>query len=339
MVRDFIDFRRCRSFISLGLLLFAMLEVVNVLIIVTYGWNLPATLPLKFTELAESKARNLERLYPPSTGRNDPFLVYIGASSSAEAIDAKRLAANDAYNAPVCGICGILPGFKVSQLLAEPLIRRGIRAKTVLICIHAGYLAVSPANKMNESPLIGAALKSQLSLQHITKSRTIFNKSIRQAATNMRDWLKVAESEQSPWIPPGRMGYAEHNQSSYLETQMSAWSKSGWFDAETYAHVQEQSVDILIDLLRDFHRLGSDTKIVLLPEHTALRERIPESAREYLKDRIVKDLGDDAPEIWNFVQAVPDEMFADYIHVNDAGRSKLTGLLAEKLHEYRLSRP
>ena len=333
------DFGRCRSFIGLGLLLALMLEAINTLLILIYGWNPPATLPLKFTEVAESKARNLERIFPPSSDRAEPFLVYLGASSAAEAIDAQRLAADDAYGAPVCGICGIFPGFKVTQLLAEPLIRRGVRPRTVVLCIHTGYLAVGPKGGVNESPSIGEFVKSLLSLQHITRNRTRINNSIRQTIFQMRQSLEIAEPDQSPWVPPDRMGYAHHNPSEYLKTQFAALSKAGWFDTEAYALVQERNADILIDLLRHFHRFGSDTRLVLLPEHTALRDGIPQSAHQYLRDRLLRDLGDVTPEIWNFVDTIPDHMFADYIHVNDDGRSKFTELLADKLRDDRLSRP
>ncbi len=343
MVSEFVDFRRCRGFVGPLLLIVAMLELVNWLTIMVYGSGQPGYLPLKYTESAESKARNLERLFPPSLEHTGQFLLYLGASSAGEAIEAPRLAARDAYGGPVCGICGIFAGFDILQRLADPLIQRNVRPKIVLLCIHTGYLAVDPSGKSNPPHSISGFVESALTLQNIKRSRAEVGDSICRVSSQIRHFLGIPEPNQSPWTPPNRMGNrvgtAKYWSSIAIEKQFSTLSASGAFDSETYVRFQDHNVELLIQLIGHFNRLGSETKIVLMPEHSAVYNRIPFTAYEYLVARLSGDLGNDAPEVWNFVKSVPDDLFADYIHVNDDGRLLFSKILAEKLHDYQVRNP
>ena len=136
-----------------------------------------------------------------------------------------------------------------------------------------------------------------------------------------------------------RVGTAKYWSSIAIEKQFSTLSASGAFDSETYVRFQDHNVELLIQLIGHFNRLGSETKIVLMPEHSAVYNRIPFTAYEYLVARLSGDLGNDAPEVWNFVKSVPDDLFADYIHVNDDGRLLFSKILAEKLHDYQVRNP
>ena len=71
--------------------------------------------------------------------------------------------------------------------------------------------------------------------------------------------------------------------------------------------------------------------IVVMPEQSTFRERIPDEARRFLFDQLEQAFGVPPADIWDLCDAIPDSMFWDAMHLNDEGRAEFSRQLAEAI--------
>lgn len=341
-----VDFRRYRGLIAVGIPMALVMFAINLLLLIATGaspeWLVPAQTPLSWRdkENAESLVKGLVQATHSSRGDDVPFLLYIGMSTAREGIETKRLAAPDAYGNRVAGLCGSGGSMDLLRSLADPLIRNDVHPRLTLICIHPAWLvgltsAAPPATLSPVEPILKRDLHElgrRLSwLAWLYKNRTSINHAIRTLLFRTRLTLGIVPVNRDPWEAPKRLDYPEHAPPEFLRVQRDSFHGYGWFDTRSYAIHQQSQAAALIDLIVELHKLGSDVVIVLMPEQFKFRNEIPTVARRFLEQKLDVDLDSSAPPIWNLSDAIPDEMFSDYCHLNDAGRSHLSALLAERL--------
>ena len=73
--------------------------------------------------------------------------------------------------------------------------------------------------------------------------------------------------------------------------------------------------------------------VVLMPEHSSLRERMPPEAMDALLGPLDRAFGDGSPSIVDLRDSVPDSGFTDISHLNDEGRATFSPLLAEAIRQ------
>ena len=339
-----VDFRRYLGILVVGIPILLLFGAIDQLLPITTGespsWLVPTQTPMswKQKERAESIVKGLARATRSSQGDDADFLLYIGMSTAREGIETNRLAAPDAYDNRVAGLCGSGGSMDNLRSLADPLIRNGVHPRLTLICIHPAWLVGSPWVIPPTSLSLFELLRKREFREFrrrlywhswISRNRTSVNHALRTVLFRTRVGLGIMYAERNPWEAPLRFGYPEHSGPEYLRQQLSHFQAYGWFDANSYAINQQARADALIDLISAMHKLGSKVAIVLMPEQSKFRNKIPEAAHHFLQQKLAQET------IWNFVDAVPDEMFSDYCHLNDSGRLYFSSQLAERLRHNR----
>ena len=349
-----VDFRRYQGLASVGIPMALLACAVNQLLLMTTGpspeWLVPVQMPMhwKQIELVEAQAKGLAQATHTSTGEDLPFLLYLGMSTAAEGIEPKLLADPDSfYGTRVVGLCGIGGSMDRFRSVAEPLFRYNIRPQLTLLCIHTAWLLGHPSKTPPSSLSLLEAIRSRNVQEFrnrlswhawIRKNRTSINHAIRTLLFALRIRLDIIPADRDPWEAPARHGFAVHAQPDFLRSLYASYQGYGWFDANSYALQQQSQAETLRNLIKELQKRGSKVVIVLMPEQSEIRNRIPADARDFLEQTLATEVDGAVLPIWKFVDAIPDEMFSDYFHMNDAGRFEFSTQLANRLRTHLASK-
>jgi hypothetical protein len=136
-----------------------------------------------------------------------------------------------------------------------------------------------------------------------------------------------------PWQPPPRLGYPQHSDAEFLRGQIKGFEELGWLDPKSYDRIGREPAEALASLVDELSARAGAVVIVLMPEHTAFRRRVPDLAVEMLVSALERQ-GGGSHSVADFRAAIPDAEFTDYCHLNDTGRAHFTAQLARWLREW-----
>ncbi len=351
---SFVDFRRYRGLTAVGIPVVLLACAVNQLLLMTTGpspaWLVPVQIPMYWQqiEIAEAKVKGLAQATYSSTGEDLPFLLYLGMSTAGEGIEPRLLADPESfYGNRVVGLCGAGGSMDRFRSLADPLFRYNIRPQLTLLCIHAAWLVGHPS----KAPPSSLSLLEAIRLRNvhefrsrlfwhawICKNRTSINHAIRTFLFALRIRLDIIPADRGPWEAPERHGFPVYARPDFLRYQLDNLQGYGWFDANSYALHQQSQGDALRNIIQELQKRGSEVVIVLMPEQSEIRNKIPTVARNFLEQTLATEVDGTVLPIWKFVDAIPDEMFSDYFHMNDAGRFEFSTQLANRLRTHLASK-
>ena len=255
----------------------------------------------------------------------DPSLVVLGLSSASEGITLTDLPSYIPDDARVLGLGGGGRNMRDVERFATPLFNSQVNPDLVVFAINPFHLIDPP------SPTTGF-------LENLGKQRTRYELfglwlvtrrgDAKYAIDAQIDRLRSAifsifgvrlEDEREPWREMQRMGLAQVSEESEWQSNVKAYGERGYYITEGYTSSSTQ-IDILLDLIAEFRRQESRVAIVLMPEHSRLRERIPGVAIRLLEDALSTHFGSQAPPIVNLQASVLDSGFSDISHMNEQGR-------------------
>jgi hypothetical protein len=105
----------------------------------------------------------------------------------------------------------------------------------------------------------------------------------------------------------------------------------GWYTAASYSPEGPQSRD-LIDTIRAARSRGIEVVILLLPERSDLRSRVPAEAMTCLNETLRRAFeGTGAAPVVDLRDTIADDQFHDTLHLNQKGRAETSRRLAEYL--------
>jgi hypothetical protein len=340
-----IDLRCFRAIFLIAVLLIAFFAAINFVLLVMIGpppnnrfiWRPPWVWDA--IQYSDEQVAGLEATYRKTSLRK-PFVFYAGTSSAGEGVEPRLLEKYDPCGRRVMGVCGIGGAIDLMADVSEPLLRRHLRPSLAILCIHAVWLqfgrepAQSPATVNSSGPLrldfwrqIAKCVESYIWLwqnrdyMNYIKYTTLAG--LQEAKRNLGLVPPV-----DPWRAPKRLGWRLHQSPRFLENQLNEFTNTGWFDREQYNRNREAQMAALIELISRFRNLGSEVLIVSMPETTLMRSRVPAEEQQFLRDSIQHHFSSDTPSVLDFRDAVPDDMFADYTHLNAYGREKFSLQLA-----------
>jgi hypothetical protein len=107
----------------------------------------------------------------------------------------------------------------------------------------------------------------------------------------------------------------------------------GWYNPASYSTEGSPSRD-LVATIQEARSRGIEVVILLLPERSDLRSRIPAEAMRCLNKTLVRGFGDDGPPpVIDLRDAIGDDQFHDTLHLNQRGRVETSRRLAEYLRQ------
>jgi hypothetical protein len=351
-----VDFRRYRAFagalaILAGLLLAAhfALEFAAA----RAGKSLEfVDSPLGWTDLGFAASR--VSAIAASDDARDGLWLYVGMSSARQGLDPEALSRAVGHRTYAFGGSG--GSFARLRAFADPLLRSGLPVSLGLVCVHPFWLAGSPPDE--SGPKRGAnrfvsrrifdnlhdAMSPVRERFVFAGRRSYFNHSARLALYNLR-WrvfgilglepMAFAVPDADPAIARQRLELPEDFDPSLLSTLQSVRWRAR-LEAKTYAGDQVQEA-ALLDLLRGLSARKAKSVLVLMPEHSALRNRIPAVAEEHFF-KVLADAGGDVV-VWDLRSFVADEGFSDFVHLNSHGRELLDAEVARRIIDLAKANP
>lgn len=145
-------------------------------------------------------------------------------------------------------------------------------------------------------------------------------------------------NHRSPWREMIRAIFAEHFSEATLKEEEQFFADLGVFDRETYTNSPKASVT-LVRLITDFRARGAVVVVVLMPENSRMRKRMPPNIREVVAQPLRQAFGEDMPPVLDLRDTVEDEGFVDLTHLNQRGSAKCGRLIGSKIHTYLPSHP
>lgn len=145
-------------------------------------------------------------------------------------------------------------------------------------------------------------------------------------------------NHRSPWREMIRAIFAEHFSEATLREEEQFFQDLGVFDRQTYANSPKASA-ALVGLIQDFRVRGAVVVVVLMPEHSRLRKRMPPDINSVVTMPLQQAFGKEAPPVLDLRDAVADEGFVDLSHLNSTGSARCGRLIGAKIRDYVPSRP
>lgn len=244
-------------------------------------------------------------------------------------------------------------GGRISILeeILEPFFRTGIRPGTLVLAVHPSHLVDRRADLIGsrflERPVATAQNyakkyegRSPLSLfqGYIRRVRSWSYNALFKVRTGMHDRLGTPYTTVvipgDPWDRNSPLYEADRAEPRYLELQLETWESFGWFDAAAYTSDGVEAA-ALQELLERIKRLGSEIIVVYPPESQKMRVLVPQQRASENFVAQLQIAGVEGVRIIDMRDALGENLFYDYAHVNQAGRAAWTEALAERLKAAR----
>jgi len=280
---------------------------------------------------------------------DDPVCFFIGLSTAQEGLDGDVLAEHDGMNGRYVGLCGGGGCMEHVREVARPLLRSKLQPALVLLGVHPSWLVGRPlsgAKRIQLSPRMAyrargldGVVQNFTDWYWLTVNRKYVSYQVRAGLYNLRSAMferldLPADAFRTPdaaaWRPLENV-FPDTVSAEEKQLQIAKFAKYGQFDPRAYEHYQSRQAAVLVDMITACRRSGAEVAVVLMPETSAFHRRIPPEARQYLDAALVEAFGEDPPVVWDFQTAIPDDMFADYVHLTEAGQRKLSLLVAEEI--------
>lgn len=147
-----------------------------------------------------------------------------------------------------------------------------------------------------------------------------------------------AANHRSPWREMIRAIFVEHFSEATLREEEQFFQDLGVFERETYDNSPKASAS-LIGLIQGLRKRGAVVVVVLMPEHSRLRKRMPPNVSTVVTTPLQKAFGAEAPPVLDLRDAVADAGFVDLSHLNPTGAARCGRLIGAKIRDYVPSSP
>jgi len=137
----------------------------------------------------------------------------------------------------------------------------------------------------------------------------------------------------SPWREMIKSDWPEHFSANTLREQAQFFEEMGVFDAGTYEK-SPKATAALVRVIEGFRSRGARVVVLLLPQHSQLRERIPRQAYDIFTTALKQKFSAEPLPLLDLRTIIDDDGFVDLPHLNRKGSTKFSKLMAEQLLPY-----
>lgn len=288
-----------------------------------------------------------EHQYREGIVGGDQYLcALLGASSARQGFVLKQLVAEADVKTRFLGLCD--PGAGVYRLAdyADPLLESGLQADLVVLAIHTFFLVdqqVIEAADQSTNPGDGllAAMADRVGV-HRNRGRVNRDASALLYSARSRifrffdvenDTRRDLGGEDVLWESMVKLRVDGQGRASPGVQPAHGFAELGFFDPGSYSESNAE-LRTLIELAERFRQRGAQVVIVLMPEHSELRGRVPAVSLQILNQSIEKSSPPGAVPIVDLRAAIEDSGFADVTHLSGSGSRQFSTLFANRLREW-----
>lgn len=305
-----------------------------------------AYLDWKYFERAIDVGASLAAIYRSPHGAEKPLVLYTGMSTAIEGIDPGVLSTHSGCNSAVAGLCGTGGSMYALSLLQQSILSSKLRPDLLIICLHPQWLAAQfdrlPPDSLDPAADLRrrdwpAAARTIMWWNWLANNRFYVNQVVFKLLFETRIRLGTVGNT-IPWTPPDRTGFVATMTAQRSQAQLIHFGQFGWFDIRHYAREQEAEAAGLRELISRYRARGTEVLVVIMPQGTAYRSRVPAEAKQFLLQYLHSQFHTSPVTVFDFESAIPDGEFADQIHLNQTGRVHFTLQLARAISAQRSAR-
>ena len=298
----------------------------------------------------EAQASRIAAVVDDRSQRGDerPVAVLLGQSTVREGVDVHALQRS---HDTLCWVNLGASGGNLVQLeyYAQALLHSPLDPAVAILGIHVQFLAHPRPDAATQPDPSPGPLRA-LDVLGIWRDRQIAGNALRHRAGATRRAVARAfrwdygvlfpddrahltftddgeASPDDPYAAPRKYegSHATDDRQAFLRQHAEGY---GWFDPESY-RTSSPEAHRLRALIEALDRGGAKLVVVLLPERSDLRSRIPDAAADRL-DAVLQSTGVDLSVV-DHRDWISDDRFFDHAHLNHVGRDDYTPRLAEAL--------
>lgn len=276
------------------------------------------------------RAQGVAELYEEGTLTDDDrFVVILGLSSASEGITLEELTYRSRDSVHFLGLGGAGRNMRDLARYAEPLITSDARPVLAVFAINLFHL-VDPVSFTEgfianmQKVQTGYDFLGIWMLRRRQDVKAAIDFRIDRTRTSLFKYFDVKlHNTADPWREFVRMGLPQTQLDSGWQKNIERYGQRGYYDADSFRRSTIQ-VGFFVELLTAFAKRNTDIMVVLMPEHSLLRARIPVTAMDALLEPLDLRFGVNMPAVVDLRDSIPDSGFKDISHLNQEGR-KLFG--------------
>ena len=160
-------------------------------------------------------------------------------------------------------------------------------------------------------------------------------RSVFQSATGLDE---TKQDTRSPWRPMLRT-LAENSPTNEVLDSGVLWARS--FGAGSLMAYKDSILGPKVagEIIRTFQTRGACVIIVMMPEHSRLRELAPTEIAALTEARLRKESGQPNLIVLNYRASITDNGFIDLVHLNGKGSEALTSHLSATIKDFSIEHP
>ncbi len=288
-------------------------------------------------------------------GTQPGFGVVIGQSTTFRGIDPLILEQKAGPRKRWLLINGFGSSFVKLDYYAQTLLASKLRPETIVLGLHETMLAGQDRRNVPVEPSasepgsvrskkksgVRRQVKRGLTVHWVRRHRADISHFTNMALFELRLSIHKAlgsgavglhKPRARPWRVSARDELPDRHEER-LKVQRKNWRKFGWFESSTY-HTDGPQADAFRSLIAGCNGLGTpEIVIVLLPITSDLRGWLPVEAGQQMVSLIDEVSIGRSVRVIDLREAMPDDAFADYAHLNPSGREVFSRLLADQLNK------
>ncbi len=303
--------------------------------------------------IADNRQRVAAALFEYKQGKISPseyLCAVVGISNVREGINLHTLSSNVGKTWRMIGLAGAGAGVWSIQENADALLESQLDPDLVVLGLIPmevlnSLLPVQEGGLPPTSPAgldrLRSALKNGIWIHERRKDIDLTTQEALQAT---RDKIlsvfgvdRASLDPRSPWREMIRDLGAEHYSDAALRQGLVWASSLGAFDKSAYL-TSTKSWSILDKIVKSFQVRGARVIVVLMPEHSWLREREPKGMVELFQQELSGSNPDSNIKLFDYRAAIDDDGFVDLVHLNTTGSMQFSAVLADQFRSIRFAR-
>lgn len=263
-----------------------------------------------------------------------PFVVILGLSSASEGLTLERLSEQIDDGTRFLGLTGGGRNMRDLARYARPLLDSGAKPELAVLAINLFHLMDPPPatdsflDNLRRRETIDA-LRGYWLIERRTDIKYAIDSAIDRVRNDVFSLFDLRlHRDVDPWREVLRMGLPQSTVADQWQDNVDRYGKRGYYEAGNYRRSQIQ-IRVFKDIVTGLQAKGTEVIVVLMPEHSRLRQRIPADAMNLLVAEPEQGYGQVALPIVDMRDSIPDSGFKDISHMNEQGRLMYAPLLAD----------
>lgn len=277
-------------------------------------------------------------------GTPAPYGVMFGQSPLGAGVDAALLEEADGLPIHWYNLHGWGGSLNATRDLAELAYASDMKPDVVLICVAPYMLVGHPFEKEHREIMRreGKLLKPWI---WTYDNRHVVNHMARRIWMRTRLWLlKTFDFGFLTLYPPAedqrktRRARLPSLSPDRMAARVEEYRPLGWYDARSYS-VDSSNGRSLVEIVRMSRDRGAKVAVILLPEYSLFRKRIPPEGVRCFDDINRAYFPDDPVPIYNLRDRLSDDLFLDPDHASVDGMGPISTMVGECVHDFLTRQP